>query len=881
MGGVTAAELHQRAQTETERGRHAAARRLLHRALALDATPEELAGVLITLAYHEAERRGPAAGIELLDRTDALPGLPRRLRGRAASQRGLLLQRAGLLAEAAAVFDRAVGLLDEDEPEILCRNLLNRGLVHMRRGRHAAARADFARCAALARRHGLEVIAAKAAHNYGYLCMLSGDLPTALRVMDGVRHLLSSQSRVFAGVYHADRAQVLVAAGLFGDADRDLSRAAELFAADGRRQDLAEAELSRAELALLEERWPDARLLAARARRRCTGRGAVGWALLAAHVALAAAIGEGRSRGAAARAVALADRLAAEGLADEARRARLTAATALLTSTPAPAAHEPSAAGAADRERWRRAGVRAAAVAGEAVRLRARDPIATRLQARGVRAALAEARGDAAGADRERRAALADLHRYQASFGSLDLQTAVGSHARRLAADGLAKAVAGGRAAAVFGWAERARALSARLPPVLPPPDEEAARLLEELRHARAELRGQLLAGRADPRLRSRCARLEQQVRQRSWYTPGPAHTTAPASLGALRERLAADDATFVAHLLVSDGATGGRRLAALVVTGRRETLLDLGDAEPALEAHRRLRHDLDALALDTLPEPVRATVRAASRSALARLDRLLWAPLVDAVAPGPLLLAPSAPLAPIPWTLLPALRGRAVAVVPSVTAWLAARTGPALPAAPVVALAAGPGVARAAEELKLLADVWSPSGASAHDAGRSALAGRAERAGASTNVAATTAEVRAAAGRADVLHVAAHGTHEPDNPLFSHLDLADGPLFGYDLERLPRLPAHVVLSACELGLAGARPGDETLGMTVAMLHSGARSVVAGVALLSDAVACRVAPAHHAGLRRGLSPAAALAAAIAALGPDEDAPPLVCFGAGW
>ncbi|MET7401576.1 CHAT domain-containing protein, partial [Dactylosporangium sp. NPDC005572] len=417
----------------------------------------------------------------------------------------------------------------------------------------------------------------------------------------------------------------------------------------------------------------------------------------------------------------------------------------------------------------------------------------------------------------------------------------------------------------------------------------------------RRSRRGQLLAGRADPRLRSRCARLEQQVRQRSWYTPGPAHTTAPASLGALRARLAEADATFVAHLITGD------RLVALVVTGRREALLDLGDAAPVLEAHRRLRHDLDALALDTLPEPVRATVRAASRSALARLDRMLWAPLAGAVAAGPLLLAPSAPLAPMPWSLLPALRGRPVAVVPSVTAWLAARTGPALPPAPVVALAAGPGVARAGEELKLLADVWSlgaaaadlakPGGATAGTAaaglavrgGTAAGGGAADLAerggtavgGGAVNVAATTAEVRDAAGRADVLHVAAHGTHEPDNPLFSHLDLADGPLFGYDLERLPRLPAHVVLSACELGLAGARPGDETLGMTVAMLHSGARSVVAGVALLSDAVACRIAPAHHAGLRHGLPPAAALAEAIAGLGPDEDPPPLVCFGAGW
>ena len=144
-----------------------------------------------------------------------------------------------------------------------------------------------------------------------------------------------------------------------------------------------------------------------------------------------------------------------------------------------------------------------------------------------------------------------------------------------------------------------------------------------------------------------------------------------------------------------------------------------------------------------------------------------------------------------------------------------------------------------------------------------------------------TTADVRAAAASADILHVVAHGAHEPDNPLFSHLVLGDGPLFGHEFERLGKLPHHVVLSACELGLAGARPADETLGMTVAILHAGARSVVAGVALVSDTMACRVAAAHHTGLRQGLSPAAALAGAIGTLDPDDDPPPLVCFGAGW
>jgi len=95
------------------------------------------------------------------------------------------------------------------------------------------------------------------------------------------------------------------------------------------------------------------------------------------------------------------------------------------------------------------------------------------------------------------------------------------------------------------------------------------------------------------------------------------------------------------------------------------------------------------------------------------------------------------------------------------------------------------------------------------------------------------------------------------------------------------------VLSACELGLAGARGCDETLGMTAALLRGGAHSVVAGVARIADTAAFRFGPAYHAGLRRGLPPAAALADAVTAVADaadaaDEAAPaPLVCFGAGW
>ena len=44
-------------------------------------------------------------------------------------------------------------------------------------------------------------------------------------------------------------------------------------------------------------------------------------------------------------------------------------------------------------------------------------------------------------------------------------------------------------------------------------------------------------------------------------------------------------------------------------------------------------------------------------------------------------------------------------------------------------------------------------------------------------------------ASRVDVLHVAAHGRHAVDNPLFSGLELADGALFGYDIDLMPDVP--------------------------------------------------------------------------------------------
>ena len=83
-------------------------------------------------------------------------------------------------------------------------------------------------------------------------------------------------------------------------------------------------------------------------------------------------------------------------------------------------------------------------------------------------------------------------------------------------------------------------------------------------------------------------------------------------------------------------------------------------------------------------------------------------------------------------------------------------------------------------------------------------------------------------------LHVAAHGATSVESPLFSSIRLVGGPVVGYDLDRVSEPPQQVVLSACELGQATVRLGDEALGLTRALLHSGTSTIISGVAKVSD-----------------------------------------------
>ena len=128
------------------------------------------------------------------------------------------------------------------------------------------------------------------------------------------------------------------------------------------------------------------------------------------------------------------------------------------------------------------------------------------------------------------------------------------------------------------------------------------------------------------------------------------------------------------------------------------------------------------------------------------------------------------------------------------------------------------------------------------------------------------------------MLHIAAHGRHAVDNPLFSGFELADGILFGYDVDLIPRVPATVILSACELGRSSVRWGEEALGMTRVWLHAGADCVIAAPVAVPDDVAAELLSAVHVGLSEGATPSAALAQATVDTGLSA---PFQCHGDGF
>ncbi|MEJ2853380.1 MULTISPECIES: CHAT domain-containing protein [unclassified Saccharothrix] len=85
-----------------------------------------------------------------------------------------------------------------------------------------------------------------------------------------------------------------------------------------------------------------------------------------------------------------------------------------------------------------------------------------------------------------------------------------------------------------------------------------------------------------------------------------------------------------------------------------------------------------------------------------------------------------------------------------------------------------------------------------------------------------------------DLVHLACHGRFDDDRAVDSAVLLADGELTVQDIFQL-RLSANLVtLSACESGVNAARPGDELIGLTRAVLYAGAPSLLVSLWAVDD-----------------------------------------------
>ncbi|GGI92709.1 CHAT domain-containing protein [Saccharopolyspora subtropica] len=819
---------HIAALAAVERGRVRAARH--HARLGLAAArragqAERAAQLRLTLAWIELECGAVAESWAQL--VAAEPDLAEADRARVACLRGLLHCQGDRYREALVELTTALRSLSaEDDRRWMANALLGRGLAALYTNRLAEAEQDLAEAERLFVADGRTARAAGCRHNRGCVAFRAGDLPRALRLFEeAVAAGLDVDANPEALV---DRAEALAAAGLTGEARTAMERAASLLATRGRTGRLAETRLALAGCALRDGDVAVAAEAASSARRLFRAQRRPAWAALAAAIAWQAKLRGGQcsryALGAARRAAAA---CAEFGWAGPAAELRVTVGR--------------SAA---------RAGMRA--LSRKLFRLAAalRDDAAAAPQQRALgwlaEALLAEQDGDPDRLFEACRGGLRELDSHAAGLAAFELRVNAFSLAGELGETAVGAALRIGDPSLVLRWTERSRASALHRRALRPPNDQRLNSALVQLRAAVRETQRLRNPKRA---LRV-VADLEEQVRHRAMLVEGQtSRLRTPCGM----DELIAELGDAVLLNLFSHGG----RLFAVSVVDSQVRLHVLGPELNAATHAARIRHLLARQARGTAPRAAPMFEHGARRAA-EELQAQLLSPVLPALEQGrPLVVIPTGRLHVLPWAALPACRGRSVTASPSLRCWMrgAVDARAADPAGAPVWIG-GPGLAHADREVRAL-----------HAAGGGRLLVGAN---------ATAERVLATVDGAGVVHIAAHGRFRDDQPLLSCVDLADGPLYAYDLDQLHRGPTTVVLSACDVGRSVISRGDQLTGLAVTLLGRGTATVIASVVPVPDERTVDVMMSLHRSLREGAAPAAALASAQAEHGEAG----FVCLGYG-
>ncbi|HSF99322.1 MAG TPA: CHAT domain-containing protein [Ornithinibacter sp.] len=798
--------------------------------------------IRITRSWSELELRGlePALAMLRLARADAARLDDPILTALTYIQEGTLHGRVGDWPSCLAALTLVGALEDGLDPAQQWALHLNLGQAYLGVGRTAEAATEFERARDIAVDHDLVDQEFKARHNQALAAFLDGDLARALVLMRQADAMDAAVSRDRARL---DQAEVLLEAGLVDGARAALSEALTAARSEGHRLEEGEISLRLARCDLLAGDLDGARRHVRQATAAYRTRQAVELVREAELVRATVDVAAGHHLPAVV--TAMARRTEHTGATRAADRAavRLEAEARLLLG---------DLDGAEDR----------LATLGRSHR----ESLPSRLHETLVRARLDAGRGRHVEAERRITTGNRLLAAHQFQSSSLEVRAALALHGRRLALFDVERAIVAGDPDGILTSVERWRAISHRINPVTTSTDPELTTLTRELRRLRrlvSEHEGQPPAD-----IVSQVAHLEEQVSQREWsLTVGDASvaTVPPVDSDEARGAAADRGATVVEFF-----EFGGDLWTILLEDGRLDVTRMVA-VDTVRDHVTRLRRDLRAHAMVAPGSPMDAVLARATASSLAAVDHTFNP---GGRASARVVIIPSRSLAAVPWSLLPSLAGRPVTVAPSLTRWVrgSARgdTAPGNTAglAPVAALY-GPGLARTGPEIRAVRAAWSGNGAQSGSGARSGGQTASDAPDADTDMGsdtdaapATSDDVIHALDSARVVHLAAHGTHEAQSPLFSSVRMADGPVFAHEFPR-PVAAEHVALSACDVGQFSTRAGDEPLGLATALLSLGATSVLAAVAPVADHVAADAMVAYHEVLATGEDAATAWSQAAA------------------